>query len=638
MLTVHYCKLVPPYWFYCCNVSTAMNVLELFGFDFSNTLTETQKLTKDYERSNLLLITRLVLRIFLDESMHSRHRIINTEIRPLTDLFVILEKVLWHGFRSSVQKTMIALRTPDSELWSCLGKVASVNADMNESYQCIDRLDKITFTKNCGKHLSIFNTQYRYRQSVCRTPLLRIRAFLRLAVMQKKLGIYFENLITSTYPRKSNEFISLLSKQTTGAPEDVFRDFYEPWALIRHDECIGLSGTLMALSVLDCNLTLDRPQLENQPVTVELAAYVCLPSLSNNPNSEKESDTADAKSLELALDQKNYLEQRNNYLESKVAELKTKIEEINLSGLNNISLASAATEDASKLFNDYIAAVEVLKKEKAELAQLASEKEDSIRILRQQLADTKKVNVDLYEKIRIVEGKCRQLEKDMIIANKRYNHDKQQQQQVIDVLNKKNSMREMDLEQEAGTSEMLKKELADKTDEYMLTLSVLEKKQQELAVANDRLGKLQRQISELNEKLKQLPVIKQELEELTASYKYKSEKLEDCEKALEELGGHLSESKLKVVELKEELLPLSEAEWEKDGNVLNCKGCNLQFSMSKRKHHCRNCGSIFCNSCTDARVKLPSSAKPVRVCLHCYNLLRWRHNSSLEENSSLNSF
>lgn len=33
----------------------------------------------------------------------------------------------------------------------------------------------------------------------------------------------------------------------------------------------------------------------------------------------------------------------------------------------------------------------------------------------------------------------------------------------------------------------------------------------------------------------------QELEELTASYKYKSEKLEDCEKALEELGGQLLE-------------------------------------------------------------------------------------------------
>ncbi|KAM3727120.1 RUN and FYVE domain-containing protein [Dirofilaria immitis] len=154
-----------------------MNVLELFGFDFSTTLTETQKLAKDYERSNLLLITRMILRVFLDESMRSRHRIIDVEIRSLTDLFVILEKVLWHGFRSSVQKTMIALRAPDSELWSCLGKVANGNTDMNESYQCIDHLDKIT------------------------TPLLRIRAFLRLAVMQKKLGNYFENLITSSHIR-----------------------------------------------------------------------------------------------------------------------------------------------------------------------------------------------------------------------------------------------------------------------------------------------------------------------------------------------------------------------------------------------------------------------------------------------------
>ncbi|EJD75184.1 hypothetical protein LOAG_17625 [Loa loa] len=622
--------LVSAYWFCCYNLSTTMNVLELFGFDFSTTLTETQKITKDYERSNLLLITRLVLRIFLDESMHSRHRIINAEIRSLTDLFVILEKVLWHGFKSSVQKTMIALRAPDSELWSCLGKVASVNADMNESYQCIDRIDKIT------------------------TPLLRIRAFMRLAVMQKKLGNYFENLITSSYIRceNLNEFISLLSKQIakiredTGVPIralhlDVFRDFYEPWALIRHEECIGLSGALMALSVLDCNLVLDQTVLENQPVTVELAAYVRLPNISNDPSSETESDMVDAKSLELALDQKNYLEQRNHYLESKVVELKMKIEEVNLSALNSNSLVDVATEDTSKMTNEHIAAVEALEKEKFVFSGVSSISIRKGRFHTNFTATTsryKKVNVDLYEKIRIVEGKYRQLEKDMINANSRYIHEREQQQQVIDTLNKRNSMHEMDLEHEAGTSEMLKKELADKTEEYMQTLNVLEKKQQELAVANDRLGKLQRQTSELNEKLKQLPVIKQELEELTASYKYKSEKLEDCEKALEELGGHLSESKLKVVELKEELLPLSEAEWEKDGNVLNCKGCNLQFSMSKRKHHCRNCGSIFCNSCTDARVKLPSSAKPVRVCLHCYNLLRSRHNSSLEENSSLNSF
>uniref|UniRef100_A0A915PUZ8 Uncharacterized protein n=1 Tax=Setaria digitata TaxID=48799 RepID=A0A915PUZ8_9BILA len=109
-----------------------------------------------YERSNLLLIARLVLRSFLDESMRLRHRIIETEIRSLTDLFVILEKVLWHGFKSSVQKTMIALRAPDSELWSCLGKIASVTSDMNESYQCIDRLDTITYAATFLKVESVY--------------------------------------------------------------------------------------------------------------------------------------------------------------------------------------------------------------------------------------------------------------------------------------------------------------------------------------------------------------------------------------------------------------------------------------------------------------------------------------------------
>lgn len=62
----------------------------------------------------------------------------------------------------------------------------------------------------------------------------------------------------------------MFARKTCGLAEydilqNFFRDFYEPWALIRHDECIGLSGALMALSVLDCNLVLDQVQLGNQP-------------------------------------------------------------------------------------------------------------------------------------------------------------------------------------------------------------------------------------------------------------------------------------------------------------------------------------------------------------------------------------
>lgn len=39
------------------------------------------------------------------------------------------------------------------------------------------------------------------------------------------------------------------------------------------------------------------------------------------------------------------------------------------------------------------------------------------------------------------------------------------------------------------------------------------------------------------------------------------------------------------------------------------------------QHHCRNCGDIFCNECSDQKMQLPSSAKPVRVCDGCNVLL-----------------
>ena len=43
----------------------------------------------------------------------------------------------------------------------------------------------------------------------------------------------------------------------------------------------------------------------------------------------------------------------------------------------------------------------------------------------------------------------------------------------------------------------------------------------------------------------------------------------------------------------------------------------LASPPSLRKHHCRNCGYIFCAECSDNKMPLPSSAKPVRVCDSC---------------------
>lgn len=46
------------------------------------------------------------------------------------------------------------------------------------------------------------------------------------------------------------------------------------------------------------------------------------------------------------------------------------------------------------------------------------------------------------------------------------------------------------------------------------------------------------------------------------------------------------------------------------------------------QHHCRNCGEIYCQSCSDNTMPLPSSAKPVRVCDACHTILLQRYSAT----------
>lgn len=53
----------------------------------------------------------------------------------------------------------------------------------------------------------------------------------------------------------------------------------------------------------------------------------------------------------------------------------------------------------------------------------------------------------------------------------------------------------------------------------------------------------------------------------------------------------------------------------------DCPHCDALFTMSKRRHHCRLCGDVFCDACSSHRVNLPLEGpefeKPVRVCDFC---------------------
>ena len=73
-------------------------------------------------------------------------------------------------------------------------------------------------------------------------------------------------------------------------------------------------------------------------------------------------------------------------------------------------------------------------------------------------------------------------------------------------------------------------------------------------------------------------------------------------------------------------------DWKSDHTRDLCQDCRTRFSSFTRKHHCRFCGDIFCDSCTSIRVSMKDiyektkrdinfirlEEKVERICNQCY--------------------
>lgn len=62
--------------------------------------------------------------------------------------------------------------------------------------------------------------------------------------------------------------------------------------------------------------------------------------------------------------------------------------------------------------------------------------------------------------------------------------------------------------------------------------------------------------------------------------------------------------------------------WIPDDEAPRCMAlqCQLAFTTFRRRHHCRNCGGVFCGVCTNSSAPLPKFGliKAVRLCRDCY--------------------
>uniref|UniRef100_A0A8C9I292 RUN and FYVE domain containing 1 n=1 Tax=Piliocolobus tephrosceles TaxID=591936 RepID=A0A8C9I292_9PRIM len=188
-------------------------------------------------------------------------------------------------------------------------------------------------------------------------------------------------------------------------------------------------------------------------------------------------------------------------------------------------------------------------------------------------------------------------------------------------------------------SHKLQQELGGRISALQRQLSQLHEQcsslEKELKSEKEHRQALQRELqherdtsSLLRTELQQVEGLKKELRELQDEKAELQKICEEQEQALQEMGLHLSQSKLKMEDIKEVNQALKGHAWLKDDEATHCRQCEKEFSISRRKHHCRNCGHIFCNTCSSNELALPSYPKPVRVCDGCHTLLLQRCSST----------
>ncbi|XP_054468280.1 zinc finger FYVE domain-containing protein 16 isoform X2 [Anoplopoma fimbria] len=61
--------------------------------------------------------------------------------------------------------------------------------------------------------------------------------------------------------------------------------------------------------------------------------------------------------------------------------------------------------------------------------------------------------------------------------------------------------------------------------------------------------------------------------------------------------------------------------WMPDSEAPNCMNCYQRFTFTKRRHHCRACGKVYCAVCCNRKCKLKYLEKEARVCVVCFDTI-----------------
>ncbi|XP_064606057.1 RUN and FYVE domain-containing protein 2-like isoform X2 [Liolophura sinensis] len=590
------------------------------------------------ERANLLTMSKLIIKELIDSSL-SQGRMLDDDHVPLQQFFVVLEHVLRHGL-----KPKKGILRDKREFWCVLEAIEKFAPEAAEMTTSVKDMPNV------------------------KTPLGRARAWLRIALMQKTLADYFKMLIEKR--------------------EEILMECYEPGAIMLEEEGMVISGLLVGLNVIDFNLCIKEEDLDQPMGVIDFSLYL---KDNVGMDASLDADSMEGKSrMATILDQKNYLEELNRHLNATVTNLQQKLEvsqttnalmKEDLAIAKNHSLTLQAEnevlrQEKNQLLDNYEKQLQVarqdidterqtyqtssagldnmysdIKKKYEEETQLRvdvekelelqismkqememalqllekdiHEKQDNIVTLRQQLDEIKAINLEMYNKLQTCDSTLKHKAEMVVKLEEKTN----QLVATMKDMEKKLKQCESDKQAAMETARKLGQTVAEK-DSLRTALET------DLKIEREWRGTLQKTLEQEKEKLGSVQMDLQKMKDLEKDYTGLQERhqllqqtCDDHERTLAELGSHLSESKLKMEDLRESHLQQKEAQWASDKEATHCKQCSKPFSVARRKHHCRNCGDIYCSECSDNKMPHPSSSKPVRVCDSCQDILLQRYSA-----------
>uniref|UniRef100_A0A8C9S2K3 RUN and FYVE domain containing 2 n=1 Tax=Scleropages formosus TaxID=113540 RepID=A0A8C9S2K3_SCLFO len=233
------------------------------------------------ERANLLNMAKLSIKGLIESAL-SFGRTLDSDYPPLQQFFVVMEHCLKHGLK--VKKSFLGY---NKSLWGPLEMVEKLCPEAGEIVASVRDLPGL------------------------KTPLGRARAWLRLALMQKKLADYLRCLITR---------------------KDLLSDFYESGAVMLEEEGAVIVGLLVGLNVIDANLCVKGEDLDTQVRHHHLGIGIF-------ENGQ----------IAAILDQKNYVEELNRQLNSTVHSLQGRVDSLEKSNTKLIEELAIAKNNIIKL-------------------------------------------------------------------------------------------------------------------------------------------------------------------------------------------------------------------------------------------------------------------------------------------------